>query len=183
MFVNRNRRIQRLYATLVTTAILLIGTSCASTDARRQLLPGSAVPQYAAPTLTGEVVSLESLRGKVVLLNLWATWCAPCRQETPFLQAKFDEYRERGFEIVGASMDTPGATEAIEEFIAEYGVTYTILHDSESVGLGLFRVIGLPATFLIDRDGKLRWFRYGPIIETNQEFIMAIEDALLQGDF
>lgn len=186
----RPKRLAHLYSllpTILQTSLMKIAALlplivCAAAsgcvDARRQLHAGAPVPDLSAIALNGDTISLHSLRGEVVLLNLWATWCAPCRQETPYLQAMYEEYRERGFEIVGVSMDNPGAINAIESFVAEYDVTYTILHDPRQKAMTSFRAIGLPATFLINRDGTLRWFLYGPITEENAEFITAIEDAL-----
>ncbi len=123
-------------------------------------------------------MSLESLKGQVVLLNLWATWCGPCRAETPYLQEVFEEHRDEGFVIVGVSMDTGDAVEAIEMFVEEYEVGYTILHDPRMAGMELYQVLGLPATFLIDREGVLRWMRYGPIPEGDPAFLAALEDVL-----
>jgi cytochrome c biogenesis protein CcmG/thiol:disulfide interchange protein DsbE len=153
--------------------LLLLG--CAP---ERGPVVGEPAIDYAAPTLEGQSVSLESLRGKVVLLNLWATWCVPCRTETPYLQAIFEEYGPHGLEIVGVSQDVGDARGDIESFVAEYGVTYTILHDPEMRGLDLYRVFGLPGSFLIDRDGVLRWMQYGPIREDDPIFHRALEDVL-----
>ena len=133
---------------------------------------------YAATTLEGDTVSLGSLRGRVVLLNLWATWCGPCRMETPYLQSVFEEYRDDGFEIVGISMDTGDASDDVAMFVDEYDVTYTILHDPTMRGMELYQVLGLPATFLIDREGVLRWMRYGPIPEDDPEFLRALSDVM-----
>jgi cytochrome c-type biogenesis protein len=139
---------------------------------------GSPAPAYQATTLEGDTVTLASLQGKPVLLNLWATWCAPCRYETPFLQALFEERHPEGLEVVGVSMDTGGAVDLIEEFMEEYGVTYTILADPRMVGMEAYQVLGLPATFLIDREGVLRWMKFGPVSETDQDFLSALETIL-----
>ena len=134
--------------------------------------------EYTAATLAGETVTLESMRGDVVLLNLWATWCTPCRMETPYLQSVYEEHKDQGFEIVGISMDTGDAADDVAMFVDEYAVTYTILHDPEMKGMELYQVLGLPATFLIDREGVLRWMRYGPIPEDDPSFLAALEDVL-----
>jgi peroxiredoxin len=139
---------------------------------------GEPAREYAATNLAGEEVTLSDMRGQVVLLNLWATWCTPCRMETPYLQSVYDEYAEQGFEIVGISMDTGDAAEDVEMFVEEYAVTYTILHDPEMRGMELYQVLGLPATFLIDREGVLRWMRYGPIPEDDPDFLQALEDVI-----
>lgn len=152
--------------------------SCAPVDSAAPPRVGEPARDYAATNLLGQEVALEDLRGKVVLLNLWATWCAPCRMETPYLQAVYEEYADQGFEIVGISMDTGDAADDVEMFVDEYEVTYTILHDPEMRGMELYRVLGLPATFLIDREGVLRWMRYGPIPEDDPDFVGALEDVL-----
>lgn len=161
---------------LAIAATLILG-ACAA-DGSGPPTIGAPAPEYTAATLEGEEVSLESLRGDVVLLNLWATWCTPCRMETPYLQSVYEEHRDRGFEIVGISMDTADAADDVAMFVDEYGVTYTILHDARMRGMELYNVLGLPATFLIDRDGVLRWMRYGPIPEDDPGFLEALEDVL-----
>ena len=163
----------------VSGAFLVVAIStCAVDDTIDPPQLGALIPGYTATTLEGDSVSLSSLQGEVVLLNLWATWCAPCRKETPFLQELFEEHQEDGLHLVGVSLDTGAATEQVERFVEDYGVTYTILHDPENRAMELYRVLGLPATFLIDRDGVLRWMRYGPVGETDQEFLSKLEDAL-----
>jgi len=135
-------------------------------------------PDYRSATLAGDSVSISDLQGEVVLLNLWATWCAPCRHETPFLQNVYERYRDRGFRIVGISQETSDAANQIADFVEEYGVTYIILHDTQLRGDWIYRAPGLPATFLIDRQGVMRWLRYGPVDETSEGFTEAIETAL-----
>tara|TARA_Y100000588_G_scaffold85716_3_gene91022 strand:- start:3409 stop:3918 length:510 start_codon:yes stop_codon:yes gene_type:complete len=165
--------------TRVMGVFLLVAISaCAIDDTAGPPQLGAPIPGYTATTLEGDSVSLSSLRGEVVLLNLWATWCAPCRKETPFLQELFEEHEEDGLHLVGVSLDTGAATEQVERFVEDYGVTYTILHDPENRAMELYRVLGLPATFLIDREGVLQWMRYGPVGETDQEFLSELGDAL-----
>jgi peroxiredoxin len=135
-------------------------------------------PPYTATTLDGDTVTLESFRGQPVLLNLWATWCAPCRQETPFLESVYEDNRDRGFQIVGISMDTRDQKSAVADFVEEYGVSYTILWDPGMAGMDRYQVLGLPATFLLDQDGVIRWMRYGPVGETDEKFLMAVEAVL-----
>jgi len=154
------------------------GTACAPIENAGPPQVNELARDYAATTLDGESVSLESLRGQVVLLNLWATWCGPCRAETPYLQSVYEEHKDDGFEIVGISMDTENAADDIAMFVDEYAVTYTILHDPTMQGMELYQVLGLPATFLIDREGVLRWMRYGPIPEDDPNFLRALSDVL-----
>lgn len=152
-------------------------SACVPTERAAPRL-GAQAPEYGGTTLAGDSVTLESFRGKVVLLNLWATWCAPCRHETPFLQAVYEERRGDGLEIVGVSLDTGDAHRLVSEFVEEYGVTYPILLDPQMRGMDRYQVLGLPATFLIDADGTVRWMRYGPVSETDREFLAALEATL-----
>jgi cytochrome c-type biogenesis protein len=163
---------------LMGVVAVLVPNACAPAENAGSPRLGEPAREYAAATLAGDTVTLASLRGKVVLLNLWATWCTPCRMETPYLQALFEEREAEGFEIVGISMDTGNAVDDVAMFVEEYEVTYTILHDPQMRGMELYQVLGLPATFLIDREGVLRWMRYGPILEGDSDFLQALKDAL-----
>ena len=162
----------------VLPAVCMLALACATVESPGPPRVGAPAPEFAAPTLMGDTVSLASLRGDVVLLNLWATWCAPCRHETPFLQSIFEEHAEQGFRIVGVSMDTRDAADQVAMFVEEYGVTYDVLHDSRMVAMDLYQVLGLPATFLLDREGRLLWMRYGPIAKNDRDFEAALADAL-----
>ena len=164
--------------TMTATVLAAATVACVQSDATPPPRPGSPAPAYEAVDLQGNMVSLESMRGEVVLLNIWATWCGPCRQETPYLQELFEEHEAEGFRIVGASMDTGNAADQVEMFTEEYGVTYTVLLDPQMCGMDSYNVLGLPATFLIDREGIMTWMKYGPLNETDQEFQEALEDAL-----
>ncbi|MFW6078674.1 MAG: TlpA family protein disulfide reductase, partial [Gemmatimonadota bacterium] len=139
---------------------------------------GEPAPAYAAPTLDGDTVSLESLRGRVVLVNVWATWCAPCRRETPDLQALYERHADDGLTILGVSVDAAGARRAIREFVREFDVTYPILHDSGERVANAFRVRGVPTSVLVDRDGMVVWRGLGPVHPDDDTFADALESAL-----
>ena len=158
-------------------ASLCIVSACIPSDMQIPRVGGMAI-EYPAATLAGDTVTLASLRGQVVLLNLWATWCVPCREETPYLQSLYEDYGDRGFQVVGISLDTGDASDQVEMFVEEYEVTYTILHDPQMRGMELYQVPGLPATFMIDREGVIRWIRYGPILEGDPDFLGALEELL-----
>lgn len=132
---------------------------------------GDPAPSYTVETLSGEAVSLDDFRGRPLLLNFWATWCTPCRTETPFLQSLYEAHRGKGLQVVGVSMDSPGSLEDIREFTAEMGVTYDVLYDPRQVGMDRFSLIGLPATYVLDSEGEIRFFRVGPVSEGDQEFL------------
>ncbi len=139
---------------------------------------GQAAPAYRAVSLGGDSVSLADLRGKPVLLNVWATWCHPCREEIPELQRLHERYRARGLEVVGVSVDATGDEAAIRDFMKRFGMTYPVWRDPSETVSATFLLLGVPATFLIDRAGVLRWKKTGPFARDDAALIGAIEGAL-----
>ncbi len=110
-------------------------------------------PAFALTDANGSKVRLADYRGKVVLLNFWATWCGPCELEIPWFQEFEQQYKSRGFEVVGVSMDEDGWP-VIKPYIAEHKVNYRILLGDDSVSQLYGGVEALPTTFIIDRDGR-----------------------------
>jgi len=158
--------------------LLLLLAACGGDGRGGPPREGDAAPGYAATTLDGEEVSLQDLEGSPVLLNFWATWCTPCRREMPFLQELYQEHRDDGLRVVGVSMDSRASAEEVRTFAERTGVTYTILHDASARGMDVFSVLGLPATYLLDRNGTIRFVRVGPILETDREFLDALEEIV-----
>jgi cytochrome c biogenesis protein CcmG, thiol:disulfide interchange protein DsbE len=153
---------------LTAFAALLATLACSAPEdgQYRALAAGDTVPEFGAPLLDGDSLHLASLRGQPVLLNIWATWCAPCREEMPALQALHEEYGPRGLRIIGVSVDSRGAEPAIRRFLEEGGYTFTILHDAADAVSRQFRTFGVPETFLIDGDGLVvrRWIgKFDPL--------------------
>jgi peroxiredoxin len=118
-------------------------------------------PDFALKSLDGRTVKLSDFRGKFVLLNFWATWCAPCRVEMPWLVELDKKYRPQGLVIVGVSIDDPGEDERVKQFIQERSVAYTILLGNQSVGDAYGGLRFLPETFFIDREGRIIKNTYG----------------------
>lgn len=112
-------------------------------------------PEFELTTLDGQQISLASLRGKVVLVNFWATWCPPCRIEMPGFQRVYEAKHGKGFTIVGISTDAIGAG-AVATFVRERGITYPIAMATVPVVQGFGGARTLPTSFLIDRDGRIR---------------------------
>ncbi|HEY5162372.1 MAG TPA: TlpA disulfide reductase family protein [Terriglobales bacterium] len=115
----------------------------------------ATVPAFQLTTLDGRAVTSDQLRGKVVLVNFWATWCPPCRIEMPGFQAVYDRNRSRGFVVLGISTDASGS-ESVRAFLAEHQITYPVAMASASVIQGFGRPNVLPTSFLIDRQGRIR---------------------------
>lgn len=153
-------------------------SGCGMTENVPRVAVGKPAPSYSAVTLAGDSISLRDLHGRVVLLNLWATWCFPCRQEIPELQALHERLAPRGLEVVGVSVDARGAQEPIREFAGEFGVTYPIWHDPDSRIINTFLAYGVPTTYLIDRAGMIRWKHLGPVQADDPALVRALEEAL-----
>lgn len=158
----------------------LLLAACAGEDTASAGAPeiGKPAPSYRAVSLTGDSVSLQQSRGRVVLLNVWATWCHPCREEIPVLQALHERYAARGLELVGVSVDARGEEDTIREFAADFRMTYPLWLDPDERVQSTFFAIGVPATFLIDRGGVLRWRHVGPVRATDSSLVRALERAL-----
>jgi peroxiredoxin len=139
---------------------------------------GLPAPAYATVSLDGDSVSLAQQKGKVLLLNIWATWCHPCRDEIPELRAIHSRYRDRGLELVGVSVDTDGTDETIRTFMKDFQMTFPIWRDPDERISTRFLAVGVPATFLIDKEGILRWRKTGPIAPNDTSLTAAIERAL-----
>jgi cytochrome c-type biogenesis protein len=136
-------------------------------------------PDYAAAVLDGDgELSLADLRGEVVLLNGWATWCVPCREEMPYLETLHQRYGGEGLRIVGTSIDRGGADDRVRDFAANTGVTFTILRDPENRFQRTFRTTGVPESVLIGRDGEILFRWKGPLEENDPDDIALIEGAL-----
>jgi len=115
-------------------------------------------PEYSARSLeTGAEVSLGALRGRIVLLNVWALWCGPCRHELPALEKLRSSYRGAGLEVVGVNIDGRGQEALIRRFSLDAGIHYPIWLDPDDRVSNQFGVIALPTTFLIDQFGRVRW--------------------------
>jgi cytochrome c-type biogenesis protein len=139
---------------------------------------GMEAPSYAARNLTGDSVSLAVLRGKPVLLNVWATWCLPCKEEIPYLESLHGKHAAQGLQIVGVSVDARGDEAKISDFAQDFGMTYPIWRDPDERVNSRFLAIGVPSTYLIDRDGILRWKHLGTLRATTPGFTAALEQVL-----
>lgn len=128
----------------------------------------TTTPQYDYVSLTGEPLSAESLRGKVVLVNFWATWCLPCRVEMPALDAMHRRHADSGFVVVGLAVDRV-STEQVRAFVAERGVSYPIAHVGPEAEAAFGGVQGYPMSFLLDRTGRIRHRVIGPVAPVSLE--------------
>jgi cytochrome c biogenesis protein CcmG/thiol:disulfide interchange protein DsbE len=146
---------------LVLLALLTYGFLSSREGGRPQR--GERAPDLTLALLDGSEISLADLRGQVVVLNFWASWCSPCRREAPALQRVWETYKDRGVVFVGLTYhDAEGASLA---FIQEYGITYANGVDEMGRISRDYGVTAVPETFIIDREGKVAWFQIGEVRE------------------
>jgi peroxiredoxin len=153
-------RQQLAVAALVAGIVAAIAFS-ASHYLRHELFPvelGSKAPDFTASTLDSipKQKSLADYRGRVLMLNVWATWCLPCRVEMPSIEALNKSYGPKGLKIVAVSIDDPGTDSTIRAFVKQYGLTFEILHDAKAGITEAYDISGYPETFIVGRDGVIR---------------------------
>jgi peroxiredoxin len=148
---HRGIRIRRSIMLLIAGAV--VAGSAVAAD-----LSGPA-PDFTLQARDGQTVTLSDLRGQVVMVNFWATWCGPCRQEMPHLEALHQRYQSLGFTLLGVNVeDNP---EGARKWLAERPVTFPILFDPKNHVSQLYDVIAMPSTVMIGRDGTMRFIHHG----------------------
>jgi peroxiredoxin len=143
--------------TLATRAMALTGLIfSASTHAEMKEGPA---PDFTLKSDSGTNLRLSEYRGEVVMINFWASWCGPCRQEMPLLDELYDQYSPMGFTILGVNVeeDSSKATELLEQI----PVSFPVLFDTKSTVSKLYDVVAMPSTVLVDRDGNVRYLHHG----------------------
>ena len=133
---------------------VLAATSIASSG-----LEGQAAPDFALKSASGENLRLSEYRGDVVMINFWATWCGPCRQEMPLLDELYDRYQRVGFSLLGVNIDDD--SRRARQMIEELGVDFPVLFDARKEVSRLYEVEAMPVTVLVDRGGTVRYIHHG----------------------
>jgi peroxiredoxin len=119
---------------------------------RPRLGKGAPAPDFTFPDLNGQMVSLADYKGKVVVLNIWATWCPPCVEEMPSMEKLHQELKDEGFEILAVSIDISG-TKAVIPFMKKHKLSFSVLTDTKGAIKSLYQTTGVPESFIIDKDG------------------------------
>jgi cytochrome c biogenesis protein CcmG/thiol:disulfide interchange protein DsbE len=153
---------QRRQWAVVAGVVIALGVMFAvvSTQVGAELFPlkiGDRAPEFVAVSLSDSTTKgIDDYRGEVVLLNIWATWCGPCRVEMPSMERLERELGPKGLKIVAVSIDVAGSEQRIRDFANELGLTFELLHDAPGVIQRDYQTTGVPETFIIGRDGRVR---------------------------
>jgi thiol-disulfide isomerase/thioredoxin len=181
MFGNRKPKPHaRLILILVAAGVLLIGAAVfawmyrgkeSAIDGGGMVRPpavlNQATPRLALSDLQGDPVSLETYRGKVVLINNWATWCPPCKEEMPELQAYYQAHIKQGFVIVAIESGEPAAT--VAGFVRQFGLTFPVWLDPDGRALDAFKNMDLPSSYVVDQQGTVRMNWTGQVNQATLE--------------
>jgi peroxiredoxin len=167
---------------LIVAALFAVGVGtyvAVRPPAAPALRIGSVAPDFSLPVQGGGPdVSLAALRGKIVFVNFWATWCAPCREEAPSLQRLYAELHDDGFEVLAISIDNADASAAIDSFRRDYSLSFPIPLDPSKRVYDAYQVFGVPETFLVDPAGRVLEHFIGPQNWEDPRYSRAIRRAL-----
>ncbi|HMN45053.1 MAG TPA: TlpA disulfide reductase family protein [Povalibacter sp.] len=156
----------------------LRATALAATLAVSSLVGASSAlaPAFTLPSRSGDIVSLDKLKGQVVMLNFWASWCGPCRQEMPLLDQMHKRYSALGFTMLGVNVEANTAD--AEKWLAQTPVTFPVLFDKENKVSKLYDVNAMPSTVFIDRKGNVRYLHRGYKPGDESEYLNQIRALL-----
>ncbi|MGZ5129995.1 MAG: TlpA disulfide reductase family protein [Caldimonas sp.] len=157
----------------LVAAVAMLVVAGAATPA---IAPSAAAPDFTLRTMSGPNLRLAEQRGRVVMVNFWATWCGPCRQEMPQLDRLYQKYRSSGFVLLGVNVDDD--TRKAADVAAKLGVTFPVLLDTDKAVSKLYDLSTMPSTVLIDRDGKVRYVHRGYLTGYEDNYDKQIRELL-----
>ena len=151
---------------LLATWIGLLSLLLAGNAAASKL--NHPAPDFTLKSRSGENIKLSELRGQVVMLNFWASWCAPCRQEMPLLEKLYQRYEPMGFTLLGINVEE-NSDDALR-WLKNLDISFPILLDTKNTTSELYSVMAMPTTLIIDRDGKVRFLHRGYVPGVEEEY-------------
>ena len=144
---------------LTNTVIALVFSVFAASSLASSGMEGQQAPDFALKSSTGENLRLSEYRGDVVMINFWATWCGPCRQEMPLLDELYNRYQRVGFNLLGVNIDDD--SRRAMQMAEELGIDFPVLFDASKEVSRLYEVEAMPVTVLVDREGTVRYVHHG----------------------
>jgi peroxiredoxin len=166
----------RIHVAAVSIALALLLAGCSKTsklDAGRK-----QAPNFSLKDAAGNAVNLADYRGKVVLVNFWATWCGPCEVEIPWFIEFEQKYKDQGFAVLGVSMDDDG-WKSVQPYVAKHKINYRVMIGSEVVSQQFGNIDSLPTSFVLDRQGRIAANHVGLVEkkEYQNEIVKLLEDV------
>ena len=165
---------KRIFAVLLLL-IAVVASGCSKKDVPAQ--EGAAAPDFTLSDLSGKQVQLSSLKGKVVLVNFWATWCPPCREEIPSMVKLNQIMQGRNYQMLAISIDE-GGKQAVQEFFRQNGVTLPVLLDTDGSVSRRYGTTGVPETFIVDGKGTIRKKVIGGVEWSSPEVVRFLEELM-----
>ena len=162
----------KVAATLITLAFVFGSSAFAATE-----LKGPA-PDFTLKSLKGSNLKLSEFRGDVVMINFWASWCGPCRQEMPILNDLYLKYRDMGFTLLGVNVEENSTKAA--NMVRELKVVFPVLFDTENTASKLYKVEAMPSTIIVDRDGNMRYLHRGYVPGTEDEYQRQVRELMAE---
>ncbi|HFE32117.1 MAG TPA: TlpA family protein disulfide reductase [Gammaproteobacteria bacterium] len=161
---------KQIMTTLTLLLSLMIAGSALALDV------GSTAPDFTLKSRSGENIKLSEQRGDVVMINFWASWCAPCRQEMPLLEELHDRYADLGFTLLGVNVEED--SNAALDLLKEIPVTFPVLFDSRNDVSKRYNVVAMPTTVILDRDGNVRYVHKGYLPGYEDEYRKQIKELI-----
>ncbi|TAL22253.1 MAG: TlpA family protein disulfide reductase [Nitrospirae bacterium] len=170
---------KKIFSIIVIASLLIFASSCQKKEGEVEVAPpskGDIAPDFTLKQINGKAVSLADYKGKVVLVEFWATWCPPCKELAPILNEIHKRYKDKGLVILALVSEDEGE-EAITSFIKEQGITYTVvLADQQTTRR--YGISGIPASFVINKEGRVVNMHMGNTQGIMQELAVEIEGLL-----
>ena len=133
-------------------------------------------PDFTLKSRNGENIKLSELRGEVVMLNFWASWCAPCRKEMPLLEVIYKKYSDLGFTLLAVNVEEDSSK--ANNLLRDIPVTFPVLYDNTNKVTKLYKVVAMPSTVIIDRDGNLRYLHRGYLPGYEEEYKKQVSELI-----
>ena len=163
---------RRIFASVAAAALLAF----AAVPAMSAASAPTPAPDFVLDSNTGKPIKLSGYKGKVVMINFWATWCGPCRQEMPQLDRLYQKYRSSGFVLLGVNVDDDARKAG--DVAAKLGITFPVLLDTDKAVSKLYDLSTMPSTVIIDRDGKVRYLHRGYLAGYEDNYDKQIRELL-----
>jgi peroxiredoxin len=163
----------RLFSLRIVASVAFVVVAGSASSA---IAPTTPAPDFSLHAMSGPNMRLKDQRGRVVMVNFWATWCAPCQQEMPQLNRLYQKYRSSGFVLLGVNVDDDSSKAA--DLATKLGITFPVLLDADKTVSKLYDVSTMPSTMLIDRDGKVRYVHRGYLAGYEDAYEKQIRELL-----